>query len=119
MLLDNSFSKRLNTLRKKAGLTQGKVVDLVGVHETTIRRWENQGDTPKLEEMKALAKALNVSESDLLNDTPPDAQEDWILTIRISHDNEEVIDLPRGIIPTVCEVHTNLSGGFVKLGGRL
>ncbi len=71
--MPDAFGERLRTFRKKAGLTQPELAELIGVHETTIRRWENDySGKPGMENIKALAKALNVSENDLLNDTPPE-----------------------------------------------
>ena len=60
MMIVKSFFERLKELRKKAGLTQTELAELVNMHETTIRRWENAKGIPRIEEMKKLAKALNV-----------------------------------------------------------
>ena len=35
------FAQRLKKLRKQAGLTQPEIAHLIGVHETTVRRWES------------------------------------------------------------------------------
>lgn len=94
--MPDNFGKRLKLFRKKAGLTQPELAHLIGVHETTIRRWENDDNTtPRLEEIKTLAKALNISEQDLLNDNNNSTQSSgWVLNIRTANDNsEEVIDL--------------------------
>ena len=115
--MPDNFGERLKKLRKKAGMTQEKLADLIGVHETTIRRWENQGDNPKLGEMKALAKALNVPESDLLNDPPPQP-DGWVLTVRMSNNNEEVIDLTSPNIPVMSTVLNRPDGGWLYLGGN-
>ena len=97
--MPDNFGERLKKFRKKSGLTQEKLADLIGVHETTIRRWENQGDNPKLGEMKALAQALNVSEADLLNDPPP-ASGEWVITLKVSNKLEkEEINLIGNVQP--------------------
>ena len=97
--MPDNFGERLKKLRKKAGVTQEKLADLIGVHETTIRRWENQGDNPKLGEMKALAQALNVPESDLLNDPPPNSGE-WVITLKVNNKLEkEEINLIGNVQP--------------------
>ena len=93
--MPDNFGERLKLFRKKAGLTQPELAHLIGVHETTIRRWENDDNTtPRLEEIKALAKALRVSEQDLLNDSNSTQSSGWVLNIRTANDfTEEVIDL--------------------------
>ena len=64
-----SFGERLKALRKKAGLTQPELAYLIGVHETTIRRWENNDkNSASIDDMKKIALALSVPESDLLNE---------------------------------------------------
>ena len=118
--MPDNFGERLKKLRKKAGVTQEKLADLIGVHETTIRRWENQGDNPKLGEMKALAKALNVPESDLLNDPPPQP-DGWVLTVRMSmtnEHNEEVIAMTASTVPVMSTVVNRPDGGWLYLGGN-
>ena len=62
-----TFFKRLRDFRKKAGFTQIDLADLVSVHETTIRRWESGKGIPRMDEIKKLANALNVTEDELLN----------------------------------------------------
>lgn len=115
--MTESFGNRLKTLRKKAGLTQPELAYLIGVHETTIRRWENDNkSTPSIEEVKKLALALHVSESDLINDrsTQPSG---WVLNIRISPSLEqEVIDLSKGV-PRIATITTSKDGGLLTLGG--
>ena len=117
MLLDNSFGKRLKTLRKKAGLTQEQLAEFIKVSLKTIQRWEKNERAPRLEEIKALAKALNVSESDLLNDPPPQP-DGWVLTVRMSNNNEEVIDLTSPNIPVMSTVLNRPDGGWLYLGGN-
>lgn len=111
--MPSSFGNRLRNLRKKAGLTQPELAYLIGVHETTIRRWEWDKRTPRIEEVRKLASALHVPETDLLNDNYNNQA--WVLHIVTgnSHDNEDVIDLAK---PTSVII-TNNEGGFIKLGG--
>lgn len=95
-----TFGERLKAIRKKARLTQEKLADLIGVHETTIRRWENQGYNPRVEEVKALSKALNISESDLLNDPLTESSGEWVITLKITDKFEkEEIDLTGKVQP--------------------
>ena len=97
--MDNSFGKRLKTLRKKAGLTQEKIAERTGYSIMTVRRWEWGTRNPRLEEIKALAQALNVPESDLLNDPPP-ASGEWVITLKVNNKLEkEEINLIGNVQP--------------------
>ena len=112
-----SFGERLKTLRKKAGLTQPELAYLVGVHETTIRRWEsNDKYIASIDDIKKLARALGVSVDDLLHENRTQSS-GWVLTVRIANDfREEVIDLSKGI-PRISTIATSKEGGLLTLGG--
>ena len=114
--MSSSFGERLRTLRKKAGLTQPELAYLVGVHETTIRRWETNGKgTPSIDEISRLADALHSSEAELLNE---DSEvQGWVLTVKIADDfREEVIDLTKEV-PKISSISTSLKGAVICLGG--
>ena len=67
MLGKLEFGKYLFRLRKNLGLSQEELAERVGVHLNTISQWENGIYAPKTEKIKKLAKALNVTELELLN----------------------------------------------------
>ena len=100
MTMPETFGTRLKTLRKKAGLTQEELSEKLNLHEITIRRWETEIRQPRLEEIKTLAKALNVSENDLLNDSPPEKSGDWVITLKVADRfTKEEINLTGNIQP--------------------
>ena len=114
---NNSFGKKLRALGKKAGLTQSEFAFSVGVHETTIRRWEAVNkSTPSVEEVRKLAGVLHVSEQQLL-DTEDSSPSEWVLTVKIAHNfREEVLNVGK-CIPRKSTIITTEEGGYLCLGG--
>ena len=116
--MSEHFGNRLRALRKKSGLTQEQLAEAVGVNPITISWWENDKFLPKTQSIKALAKALGVSEADLLNDSPPDNSGRWVLSITVRQElKEEVIDLAKPI-PEISTVVTANTGAYIALGGN-
>ena len=64
---NNVFAERLRTYRKKEGLSQIKLAELVHVSFMTIRRWESGDTIPRMNEIENLAKILHCTEAKLLN----------------------------------------------------
>lgn len=115
--MPETIGERLRRLRKKSGLTQEDLADIVGVNHNAVSRWENDIDIPKTLKIKALAKALGVSEADLLNDSPHDHSGGWELHLKIlDHNPLEVMNL---IAPVTTQsfIGTTDTGGFIVLGG--
>ncbi len=108
--MSENFGSRLRAFRKKSGLTQEQLADAIGVHLNSVSLWENGEYTPKTQSIKALAKALGVSEADLLNDSPPVRSGGWVINIKCEADfKKEVIDLTGNIQPIV-EIITTPQG---------
>ena len=89
--MPDNFGVRLKKLRKKAGLTQEELSETLGISYMTVRRWESGKSIPRIDEIRRIAQALNVPESDLLNDPPPVSGE-WVITLKVSNklDKEEI-----------------------------
>lgn len=98
--MTDSFGNRLKRLRKKAGLTQEQLAEISGYSIMTIRRWEWGERQPRIDDIKALAIALSVSENELLNDPAPDTNGGWIINIRTATNfTEEAVDLRGNVMP--------------------
>ena len=114
--MPETIGERLRRLRKKSGLTQEELADAVGVNPVTVSCWENNTYLPKTQSIKALAKALGVSEADLLNEPPPvNKPGEWVINFKTvtRFDDKEVIDLT-GVISPVCGIQAAPDGcGFV------
>ncbi len=79
---EETFGQRLRRLRKKAGLNQTQLGKLIGISTVTITRWERNIRQPRMDELKALATALNTSQEELLNGVPAE-QQTWVLHVEI------------------------------------
>ncbi|QUY47606.1 helix-turn-helix transcriptional regulator [Serratia plymuthica] len=63
-----SLGARLNVLRKKLGLSQQAMADMVGVHINSWKKYENSQSLPSLDAIKKIASALYISTDLLLFD---------------------------------------------------
>jgi transcriptional regulator with XRE-family HTH domain len=62
------FGKRLADFRHKRGLTQHQLCELVQVHISQLRNYENNRSQPTLDVIRRLALALDVSADELVFD---------------------------------------------------
>ena len=61
------LGKKILELRKKSGLSQEQLGDMVNVTRQTISNWELGETAPNPEQLKLLSKALNISIDELLD----------------------------------------------------
>lgn len=64
------ISKRIVELREARGLSQKDLGTLAGVTAPAITMWETGKRFPRGKNLQNLARALGVSESDILDDVP-------------------------------------------------
>ena len=100
--------------RKRVGLTQEKLADLVNVHLNTLSRWELGQREPRASEIAKLCEVLGVSEAELLRGA---AEEKWVLEIKIADSKEEVIDMT-GTMPCVAAITGTQSGANLQLSAK-
>ena len=81
----NNLGRTIKKFRKKAGLTQPDLAQLLNVSFSTLRRWEAYGGQPRTNELKKLSEVLGCTEAELLNGT---ASENWELKLLVSKENE-------------------------------
>ena len=111
--MSDNFGDRLRALRKKSGLTQEQLAEAIGVNPITISWWGNDKYLPKTQSIKALAKALGVSEADLLNEPQ---KQDWVLQIKIADGKKGgFFDMTTNM--PVSNIHVAPSGFLLELGG--
>jgi transcriptional regulator with XRE-family HTH domain len=63
----NTLGAKIRAARRKAGLTQASLAELMGVRQSSISQWERGHTRPSLEHLVPLAAALGVSLDGLLN----------------------------------------------------
>lgn len=86
------FCKRLKELRKKAGLTQQQLGNLIGVTKVSICCYENGTRTPTLDTLVDLANCLNVELAYFLGaDYFVVAEDDNKCSINVAKDEIELI----------------------------
>ena len=61
------FNEKLQELRKKKGLTQEELAEILFVSRTAVSKWESGRGMPSIESLKAISKFFAVSLDDLLS----------------------------------------------------
>lgn len=56
----------IKVIRKEKGITQKKLSELTGLAEITIRQYEADKFTPKIQQVEKIASALNVTPFDII-----------------------------------------------------
>lgn len=110
----SDIGMRLRELRKKRGLTQRELASMVNVSFMTMRRWEASEHSPRIEEIKKLARALNVTEGELLSDSQ---DETWTLEIKIDNTVKEMIDMTENM-PCIASITGTQNGALLTLSGK-
>ena len=84
-----AFQNRLYELRKKAGLSQEGLADLLGVTRQAVQKWEAGSSRPDMDNLAALARYFNVTLDYLVTGREPEpyAQEvpTTIITVSYTH----------------------------------
>ena len=79
--------------RKRVGLTQEKLADLVNVHLNTLSRWELGQREPRASEIAKLCEVLGVSEAELLRGP---AEKRWEVRVILEEPKEgDVMNLTK------------------------
>lgn len=65
-----SVGENIRFYRKKAGLTQKQLADICNISVNCIKQYETNKRHPKIEYLRNISKALNVTEQDLCTELP-------------------------------------------------
>jgi transcriptional regulator with XRE-family HTH domain len=93
MLNKMDFANRLKELRKRKGISQGYLAELIEVHFTQVSRYERGETKPNIAAMTKLAKALGTTVDYLMNGTAEDVLHDAGLEIQLISRFKEVQNL--------------------------
>lgn len=63
-----NLKNKIKHLLLEQGLSQSDLANKIGVHRQVLTNWLNGTRNPKIENLKKIAKALNISVEDLLDD---------------------------------------------------
>ena len=63
-----TLGEKIQTARKQAGLTQEQLARKLFVTRAAVAKWESNGGTPDVQNLKTLARLFNTPMEDLLND---------------------------------------------------
>lgn len=89
-----NFASRLKELRKKKGLSQNELSNLIDVHFTQVSRYERGETKPNAEAMTKMAKALDTTVDFLMNGSTDDAVQDAGLDKELIARFQQVRDMP-------------------------
>ena len=84
-----TLNKKIIAERKKNGLTQEELADLVKVNARTIQRIESGESVPRKFTLKAIAAAFHISLEELMTEPPPPGNESIINPPASGFDKEE------------------------------
>ena len=98
------FSGKLAELRRRKGLSQEQLADLLGVTRQSVSKWESGSAMPELAKLVALSELFGVSVDYLVKDhleepeTPGADWEDWTQAERLERKVDDLTRYVRGTI---------------------
>ena len=94
-----SIGTRIKELRKKSGLTQKELGNILGITQQSIGQFENNKTSPRLDTVQKIADALNVTPNEILGNSK-DEEVKFVITpkgIAWVSLREVGIDIPEGV----------------------
>lgn len=86
-----TFSEKLKTIRKKAGMSQEKLAEKIGVSRQAITKWETDSGIPDIDNMMALSELFNISLDELLfNEKTEKKQTDYLYESVTEYDIDNI-----------------------------
>lgn len=86
-----TFSEKLKSIRKKAGMSQEKLAEKIGVSRQAITKWEIDAGIPDIDNMMALSSLFNISLDELLsNEKTEKKQTDYLYESVTEYDIDNI-----------------------------
>lgn len=70
--MSSEFGNKLKKIREINGISQVEIANMLNVHKATVSKWEKGKTEPDLITLKTIAKILEVSIDELLDEQPYD-----------------------------------------------
>lgn len=107
----NGVKNRIESLRKKVGLSQQELAEKIGVHQTAISQWEQGHTKPGFDALIALGHVFDVNPMHLCLD--PDKEKEGC---------EGCIAISRGVVETwrchACIRNPDLRDRYEPMGAK-
>lgn len=65
--MSSQLAANIQTLLKRKGMKARELADKMGVHESTLSLWMSGGRTPRVQNLRKIAEALEVEVAELWN----------------------------------------------------
>lgn len=85
-----TIGERIKEIREEVGLTQEELGNRLGVTGVTIMRYEKGTRQPRIEQLEAIAEALDVSVTSLLFGSTPSTEDSDIIVVDTTQTKEDL-----------------------------
>lgn len=114
-----TLGQAIQYYRKRQGLSQEALAELVGVSRQAVSKWELDDATPEVAKLKALAAVFGITVDQLLREespTPPSAEEPEP-AVREFATTENVLNFLPGFLGRLFRKYGWLAGVYIALSG--
>lgn len=114
-----TLGQAIQYYRKRQGLSQEALAELVGVSRQAVSKWELDDATPEVAKLKALAAVFGITVDQLLSEeipTPPSAEEPEP-TVQEFATTENVLNSLPGFLGRLFRKYGWLAGVYIALSG--
>lgn len=114
------IGQRIKQIRKQFKISQIELGRRMGVSQAMIAQYENGTRIPKLETIKKIATALNVTMADVLflDKGRNDLLEKWLIedpdTEVVTHKNTQISNQPNETNKKTCQIHLSSEYNFER-----
>jgi transcriptional regulator with XRE-family HTH domain len=118
--LKNQIALNIKYYRKKAGITQKQLAELVGVTSTAVSNWESGQNSINTEILFKVCEVMNVSLNDIYSATPSaslDQQKKTTPEDGLSENKRKLIEFARNVPEDKAELLLRIMKSILEDGG--